>query len=194
VFLAAGIWAIAAVRTVVPMFHAHNDTKAQVVASLMNLVVFASASWLLMDSMRHAGLTLATSLAGVAQLGVLLALLRRRTGRLGLGRVVAASLRMGVASAVMGGVLFAFTFSRPWLTHAMAPTQLLLLTMALVLGGLSYLGVAHVLGVEEASTFTRGVVRRVRRKRGLSDSTTVLRRPLARSRLPRPRLRRPCAP
>jgi peptidoglycan biosynthesis protein MviN/MurJ (putative lipid II flippase) len=102
----------------------------------------------------------------VAQLGVLLTLLRRRTGRLGLGRVVAASLRMGVASAVMGGVLFAFTFSRPWLTHAMAPTQLLLLTMALVLGGLSYLGVAHVLGVEEASTFTRGVLRRVRRKRG----------------------------
>jgi putative peptidoglycan lipid II flippase len=165
VFLAAGIWAIAAVRTVVPMFHAHNDTKAQVVASLMNLVVFATASWLLMGSMRHAGLTLATSLAGVAQLGVLLALLRRRTGRLGLGRVVAASLRMGVASAVMGGVLFALTFSRPWLTDAMAPVQLLLLTLSLVLGGLSYLGVAHVLGVEEASTFTRGVLRRVRRKR-----------------------------
>jgi putative peptidoglycan lipid II flippase len=165
VFLAAGIWAIAAVRTVVPMFHAHNDTKAQVVASLMNLVVFATASWLLMDSMRHAGLTLATSLAGVAQLGVLLALLRRRTGRLGLGRVVAASLRMGVASAAMGGVLFALTFSRPWLTEAMAPVQLVLLTLSLVLGGLCYLGVAHVLGVEEASTFTRGVLRRVRRKR-----------------------------
>ena len=51
------------------------------------------------------------------------------------------------------------------LTDAMAPVQLVLLTLSLVLGGLCYLGVAHVLGVEEASTFTRGVVRRVRRKR-----------------------------
>lgn len=165
VFLAAGIWAIAAVRTVVPMFHAHNDTRTQVVASLMNLVVFASVSWLLMDTMRHAGLTLATSLAGVAQLVVLLVLLRRRTGPLGLGSVVGASLRMGVASAVMGGVLFGLTAWRPWLTEAMAPAQLGLLMLALVLGGLAYLGVAHALGVSEASTFTRGILRRVRRRR-----------------------------
>jgi putative peptidoglycan lipid II flippase len=165
IFLATGVWAIAAVRTVVPMFHAYNDTKAQVIASLMNLVVFAGASWLLMGALRHAALTLATSLAGVVQLGVLLALLRRRTGRLELGRVLGVSLRMLAASAAMGGVLFALTFSRPWLTDALAPVQLVLLTLALVLGGLSYLGVAHLLGVEEASTFTRGVLRRVQRRR-----------------------------
>ena len=165
VFQAAGIWAVASVRTVVPMFHAHNDTSTQVAASATNLVVFAALSWLLMDSMRHAGLTLAISLAALAQLGVLLALLRRRTGRLGLGRVVGAAARMGVASAVMGVLLIALTASRPWLSDALAPTQLGLLGAAVVLGGLVYLGVAHVLGVEEASTFTHGVLRRVRRRR-----------------------------
>lgn len=165
VFQAAGIWAVASVRTVVPMFHAHNDTRTQVVASLMNLIVFAGVSWLLMDSMRHAGLTLAISLAALAQLGVLLALLRRRTGRLGLGRVVGVSVRMGLAAAVMGGLLYALTASRPWLTDALAPTQLGLLLTAVVGGGLAYLGVAHALGVEEAATFANGLARRLRRTR-----------------------------
>ncbi len=35
----AGIWSVAAVRTVVPMFHAYNDTRTPVICSAVNLVV-----------------------------------------------------------------------------------------------------------------------------------------------------------
>ena len=164
-FQAAGIWAVACVRTVVPMFHAHNDTRTQVVASLMNLVVFASASYLLMDSMRHAGLTSAITLAAVAQLGTLLLLLRRRTGPLGLKRVVIAAARMGVAAAIMGGLLFGLTASRPWASAGSELTQVVVLGVAVVLGSVAYLGSAHLLGVEEASTLTGGLLRRLRRLR-----------------------------
>ena len=70
-----------------------------------------------------------------------------------------------IGMLAVASVLFGLTAWRPWLTEAMAPAQLGLLMLALVLGGLAYLGVAHALGVIEASTFTRGILRRVRRRR-----------------------------
>ena len=51
VWQAAGIWAVASVRTIVPMFHAHNDTRTPVIASAPNLVAFMSLSLALMGAM-----------------------------------------------------------------------------------------------------------------------------------------------
>ncbi|MEM9071623.1 MAG: murein biosynthesis integral membrane protein MurJ, partial [Myxococcota bacterium] len=42
VWLAAGVWAVASIRTIVPMFHALGDTRTPVIASALNLVVFFS--------------------------------------------------------------------------------------------------------------------------------------------------------
>jgi putative peptidoglycan lipid II flippase len=106
VWQAGGIWAVASVRTIVPMFHAHNDTRTPVIASACNLVAFVTLSLLLMGPMQHAGLAAATTAAAIAQLVALLWLLRRRSGDLGMAEVTASAFRVLAASAVMGGVVW----------------------------------------------------------------------------------------
>ncbi|MCZ7681029.1 MAG: hypothetical protein M5U28_20480 [Sandaracinaceae bacterium] len=38
------MWAIASVRTALPLYYAFNDTRTPVIASAVNLVVFAGAA------------------------------------------------------------------------------------------------------------------------------------------------------
>ena len=81
---ALGVWAVACVRSVVPMFAAHQDTRTPVRASAANLVIFLALSALLMGPLDHVALAIANSVAAVVQLGLLLLWLRKHTGPLGL--------------------------------------------------------------------------------------------------------------
>lgn len=106
VFLASGVWAVAAVRTIVPMFHALGDTRTPVVASAVNLIVFFGVGLATMGPLRHAGLALGITAAACVQLVVLLLLLRRKVGALGLRSVVTSMARSVIAAALMGAVLW----------------------------------------------------------------------------------------
>jgi putative peptidoglycan lipid II flippase len=130
---ALGVWAIASVRVLVPLFYAHRDTRSPVIASAVNLVVFAAVGLGTMGPLAHVGLALALSVAGFAQMAALLVLLRWRVGSLGLGAVVRSALRSAAAAAAMGGALWGF--------GQLAPPAFLR-----ALGGLPYLGCAVVLG------------------------------------------------
>ena len=77
---AVGLWAFAGVRIIVSAFYSMQDTRTPaftaVVAVLANLVL----SLVFMDSLRHAGLALATALAGMLNVVILVAILNRRLG------------------------------------------------------------------------------------------------------------------
>lgn len=110
-YQALGVSAVVGVRVTVPMFQAHQDTRTPLLGSATNLVVFVSSAWLLGRSMGHSGIATAISLAGIAQCVVLMLLLRRKLGALGLGAVVAGALRTLGASllaalAAVGVCLF----------------------------------------------------------------------------------------
>ncbi len=162
VWQAAGIWAVASVRTIVPMFHAHNDTRTPVIASALNLVAFVSLSLLLMGPMQHAGLAAATTAAAVTQLFALLWLLRRRSGHLGLREVSASVLRILVASTVMGLVLWACAGHGHWELGGNDPLNLAIFGATAVAGLLSYLGVAAALGSPELRDLQAAIRRRAR--------------------------------
>lgn len=98
----AGVWAIACVRVVVPMFYAHGDTRTPLAGSATNLVAFVGLALALRGAMGHAGIAVAISAAGVVQLLVLMVLLRRKLGRLGLGAVAKSAGRIGVGALAMG--------------------------------------------------------------------------------------------
>lgn len=106
VFLASGVWAVAAVRTIVPMFHAMGDTRTPVVASAVNLVVFFGVGLATMGPLRHGGLALGITAAAWIQLSVLLVLLRRKVGPLGLRSVAISMARSVFAAALMGAALW----------------------------------------------------------------------------------------
>lgn len=101
---AVGLWAFAGVRIIVAAFYSMQDTRTPaftaVGAVLANLVL----SLLFMDSLRHAGLALATAVAGMLNLTILVAVLNRRLGGvdwtsigLSAGRVVIALIPVGIA-------------------------------------------------------------------------------------------------
>lgn len=114
---ATGIWAIAGIRTLVPAFHAHNDTRSPVVGSVVNLLVFIGSALLLMQPMKHEGIALAISLAGFAQLATLLFLLRNHPMALAFRGVGSSLAKIVAASAAMSVLLVSTARSMTW-THA----------------------------------------------------------------------------
>lgn len=162
VWQAAGIWAVASVRTIIPMFHAHNDTRTPVIASGLNLVTFVAGSVVLMGPMQHAGLALATTLAAIVQLLALLWLLRRKSGPIGLSEVFRSTLRISIASALMGVVVGALSRFGDWQLGGNDPRNLGLYLGTVIAGALVYLLVTAVLRAPELDDLKSAVARRLR--------------------------------
>lgn len=162
VWQAAGIWAVASVRTIVPMFHAHNDTRTPVVASALNLITFIGLSLLLMGPMQHAGLAAATTAAAVVQLLALLWLLRRQAGRLGLKEVARSGLRIIGASTAMAVVAWFGGGLGRWQLGGNDPRNLVVFAVTGAASILTYLAVAALLGSPEILDLRDAIRRRVR--------------------------------
>jgi putative peptidoglycan lipid II flippase len=98
------------------------------------------------------GIPLSTSLVNIAGTGALLVLLRRRLGRMELGRTGDAVVRITAASAVVAGVCYGVW--RP-LDDALGRSfggQAVSLGLALAAGAAAYLGSCRLLGVRELET------------------------------------------
>ncbi|AKF04669.1 murein biosynthesis integral membrane protein MurJ [Sandaracinus amylolyticus] len=161
---AAGVWAIASVRVVVPVFHAHGDTRTPVIASVVNLVVFAGLGIALSRVLDHVGIAIAISAAGALQLVMLLALLRRKMGRLGLSEVATGTLRIVVACAAMGAASWGIARTVRWDDGA-SVVDMLVLAGAIAAGGIVYLGAAWVMRAPELDAVLGRVLKRFRRGR-----------------------------
>lgn len=101
-----GLWAFAAVRIVVSTYYALQDTKTPVRMAIMAICVNIVLSILLMGPLKHGGLALATSLASVVNLGLLIGALAKRLGPINWGSIVGSLAKTAIASSVMGGVVW----------------------------------------------------------------------------------------
>lgn len=162
---AAGVWAIASVRVLVPVFHAHNETRLPLLGGAANLVVFVATAWTLSREMGHAGIAIAISAAGVAQCAVLLVLLRRRLGALGLGSLVAGVARTGLASALGAAAGAAIATLGAWERGGNDVLNVVILAASLAGAVLVFVGVAAVLGAPELTRVRGAVSRRLVRRR-----------------------------
>lgn len=75
-YYSAGLWAFSAVRIVVSTFYALQDTKTPMQTAVISIIANVLFSVLLMGPLKHGGLALATSLASVLNLGLLIRRLR----------------------------------------------------------------------------------------------------------------------
>jgi putative peptidoglycan lipid II flippase len=109
---ALGLPAHSVVEIVVRAFYALHDTRTpvavgvaamglNVVLSLTFIAAFETLGW-----MAHGGLALSNALATTVEMIVLLAIIRRRLGGLEGRRMVSSLARIGLAAAVMGGVVW----------------------------------------------------------------------------------------
>lgn len=161
-FAAQGIWAVAMIRNLVPTFYSLKDTRTPVVIAFFAFLLNAACGVLLMGPLGPAGLALANVISAVFNCTWLVIALRRKLGRLGLGRVLAAGARILVAALLAGAVAWPFTGLAVWREGGLAGKLLHLAAAAALAGGV-YLLACRLLGVQEMKLLFA-------RRRGVGDN------------------------
>lgn len=144
-WMAGSTWAVAAIHPITRMYYAYNDTRTPVWCSALNLVAFASVSFVGMRSYGHVAIAAATSAGAIAQLLGLLVMLPRRVGATGFAEVLRSSLRCLVASLAMGAVIYDVARVATW-TQNGSPVRSLITYLAIVpFGALVYFAACSLL-------------------------------------------------
>ncbi|MDJ0987673.1 MAG: murein biosynthesis integral membrane protein MurJ [Desulfobacterales bacterium] len=138
-YYAIGLWAFSAVRIVAATFFALKDTRTPMIVAMVSILANMVLGVVLMKPLSHAGLALATSLASVLNLMLLVMALRKKLGSLGWRRLAQSALKTLGCAVVMGAVVWgASTLIIP--TEGAAFIELLVGLLGCVMVGLAVFG------------------------------------------------------
>ncbi len=112
---APGIAAIAVTRSTVPVFFALGMPRAPFYAALASFAVTVACGLALMQTpLRHAGLTLAVTVASAVQAVILLVLLGRTIDAIGMKAIALSAVRQSAAAGIMGVVVWLMAGVTDW--------------------------------------------------------------------------------
>ncbi|WP_319408861.1 murein biosynthesis integral membrane protein MurJ [uncultured Desulfosarcina sp.] len=100
-YYAVGLWAFSAVRIVVSMFYAMQDTRTPVKTATIAIAANIFFGMALMGPMKHCGLALATSLASMVNLALLVVVLKNKLGVIRWRPIFSSCLKTLAASGLM---------------------------------------------------------------------------------------------
>lgn len=106
-YYSVGLWAFSAVRIVVSTFYALQDTKTPVRMAVISVCANFILGILLMGPLEHGGIALATSLASILNLGLLVRALKGKLGMLGLKAIMTSAYKTIICSVFMGAAVWA---------------------------------------------------------------------------------------
>lgn len=161
---AVGLWAFAGVRIIVAAFYSMQDTRTPAFTAVGAVLVNLVLSLLFMDSLRHAGLALATALSGMLNVTILVAVLNRRLGGvdwasigISAGRVVIASIPVSIACLWVAR-LDMWTHQGEWIAKA------IMLFVGIGLSATGYVGAHAFMRSEELDVLSSIVKDKFRRR------------------------------
>lgn len=144
-----GLAAIAVLRTTTPVYYSLKDTKTPVLTSFLSFIINISLGYVLMNTgLKHAGLSLANTIAVTVQILILLVLLRKKIGPIRLERFHSSILRIVAASAIMGAFLYFAAGKFEW-QHAHFALRAASLVGLIAAGGGIYFLCAYLFNVPE---------------------------------------------
>jgi putative peptidoglycan lipid II flippase len=158
-----GVWSVALVRTTVPMFAAHQDTRTPVRASALNLISFLAIAAALLGPLDHVAIAAANAIAATLQLSLLLLQLRKHTGPLNLRPVLVSAARIALASAVMAVVARAVASRFDWIHPSGELARIAAYALVGAVAVLTFVAAAAALRAPELTELVRAVRRRGRR-------------------------------
>jgi putative peptidoglycan lipid II flippase len=164
VMYCVGLPAFAAVGVFTRCFYALGDTRTPVRASFVAVGVNVALNLLLMQSLAHLGLALATSVTSIANLAQLAFYLRRRIGLLEGRRIARTFAKVGIAGAVAGAVCGGGALLVAPVVRGLAGDALVVVVGLAVGAGIAF-AMMRVLRVEELAALedlAGGLWRRVR--------------------------------
>ena len=164
-----GLWAFAGVRIIVAAYYSMQDTRTPALTAVAAVLANLVLSLLFMDALRHAGLALATALAGMLNVTILVAVLNRRLGGVdwasigkSAGRVLLASIPVAIACGWVAGL-------DVWSHHGEWVSKAIMLFVGIGLSITGYVGVHALLRSDELDMLVgivKGKLRRVTTKKG----------------------------
>ncbi len=155
IFYSLSLWCYCANQVQVRAFYALGDTRTPVRVAVSMVLLTLGLGFVLVHSMREAGISLATSIGGLLSFMILQVLLRRRVTA-DYGSIVKTFLLSLAVSALMGAAA--------WAVHRYTPTdfirsviaaRLLRVGLAVVVGAGLYFGITMLLRMPEARQVLR---------------------------------------
>lgn len=157
-----GIVGLAALYIVARAFYARHDTVTPVWVGLISVGVCVAAAWLLMDTMKIAGLALATSVSAIVNTVILMWLLRRQVGGLDGAHILRSLVRLLPPATALGIVCWvAMVGAERYFGTAGLGARLIGLLLPMSLGAAAFIGLGALLQVEEMYSAWRLVKRRL---------------------------------
>ncbi len=145
-------------------FYAIRDTRSAVAVNVIIILVNIVLSFVLVNPMSFRGLALAYSIAGLLSMVLLVLLLRRKIGPMGGRRMLSTFVKTALASAVMWvAVAVYIDVLMPYLNLDLKLIQIFELLSAIVIGVMTYVGMALVLRIDEMNDSIALVRRKLRR-------------------------------
>lgn len=161
VFYAGAIWAFSLLQIINRAYYAIHDTVTPLVMSIVNIAVNLIVEIPLLWWLGEAGMAVGTLVSFSVQAIVMLLMLDRKVGGLGISALARPAAKMLAATAVMGLALWAFQHSPLYPRGQTRGVWLAQLALLIALGAGVYLAACHALGV---ATFRQLLPRRGRRQ------------------------------
>jgi putative peptidoglycan lipid II flippase len=163
-YYGVGLWAYSAVRVVLNVFYALEETRTPVRVAVVAIAANIVFSALLMGPMDHNGLALALSLSSACNLALLTLALRRRLGHLGWRQIAGSAAKSAACATAMGFCVWGLA-RRLLPTWDMPSADLAIgLIACMTAGVIIFFALAHALRVEELRSVLGGITRRKARQ------------------------------
>ncbi len=166
-FLCLGLYAYAGRDTLTRVFYAYHDTRTPVKISVVTVAITIGLAYLFMQFLGVGGLTLGMTVALIVNFLVLVWLLRRKIGVIGLRRTGSSLLRVLGASAIMGAVIWGVDSVLAREVSSTTGGNALRVAMGVVVGAGVFLLLARLVKIPElaeAVDMLRAVLKRSKRE------------------------------
>jgi putative peptidoglycan lipid II flippase len=168
-FLCLGLYVYAGRDTLTRVFYSYHDTRTPVKISIATVVINIGLSYLFMQFLGVGGLALGTTVALTVNFVVLIWLLRRKIGPVGLGKTFGSLVRVCGVSAVMGAVVWVIDYLISRQVQTNFAGHAVRLFVGLAIGATVFLLVSKLVRMPELAEITdmlRAVFRRRPKKLG----------------------------
>lgn len=165
-YYSLGLWAFAGVRIAVPVFYALQDTRTPVRIAVISLMVNIVMSLILMWPLAHGGLALATALASMTNLSLLIWALRKKIGQIGFSAILQSHLKVlgaGISVALICGWV---SEQGVWLMSGHLFEKIVYVAGAVIFSLIAYFGIHYLIKGEEMKFLVKMIRQRSVRSEG----------------------------
>jgi putative peptidoglycan lipid II flippase len=161
IYASLGIVFVSILRILVPAFYSMKDTKTPVYSSAVSFLINASLGYVLMHtSLKHAGLTLAGSIAAAVQVVILLSVLNKRVGRIDFGKIFVSFMKYITAAALMAAAVYKIAGLTDWEQESFS-IRLLFLFLIILSGSAVYFTACYLMRSSEMAYLSEKIKKKL---------------------------------